>query len=179
MNTEDKILKAFREAVLADPKESRKSAFNRFYVAVIHEPDLVRAIIEADFYRRAASSQPKEIGPGNYTLAPTPAAARRAATASERATDAAASKARIAKAIEKTAASVRPFVWLKMIMPNGKKLEDCTGAEIGKFGGVFTEIAKRIKPTQVVGRHLTNEDFLNVASRLGKRRDSRGNELHA
>ena len=47
---------------------------------------------------------------------------------------------------------------LDMLMPNGKMLRDCTGAECSKLstkiGGWLLRIAKRIKPTQTVGSAL-------------------------
>jgi hypothetical protein len=167
VNVVSKIFDAFRRAILADPKAARKEAADRFYAEIIADPEKVRSLIDAEFYRLAAQWEAKEIGPGNHTLTGTPATTRRAVTVADRA----ASKARVAKVQEELAASIRPFIWLEMEMPNGKKLRHCTGAELAKFGGAFTEMSKHLKPTQVVDRHLSEADLRAIYSRFnsGKR----------
>lgn len=164
MNTITKIREIFRRAMMADPKSSRKEASDRFYAEISKDPANIRAIVDAEFYRLAAQYDPHEISPGNYTLVGTPAAAGRAVTAAERA----ASKARVAKVQEELAASIRPFIWLEMEMPNGKKLRHCTGAELAKFGGAFLEMSKHLKPTQVVDRHLSEADLRSIYSRFDR-----------
>jgi hypothetical protein len=162
MNIMSEIFEIFRRVMLADPKAARKDAADRFYAEVVTDKARVRAIIDAEFYRLAAQWEPKEIGPGNHTLAGTPATARRAVTTADRATSA----ARIAKVREELVASIRPFIWLEMEMPNGKKLRHCTGAELAKFGGAFLEMSKHLKPTQVVDRHLSEADLRAIYSRF-------------
>jgi hypothetical protein len=38
--------------------------------------------------------------------------------------------------------------WLDIVMPNGKKMRDCTGDEIEEVGKAFTRIAKVIEQTR-------------------------------
>ena len=38
--------------------------------------------------------------------------------------------------------------WLDIVMPNGKKMRDCTGDEIEEVGKAFTRIAKLIEKTR-------------------------------
>lgn len=70
------------------------------------------------------------------------AAARKAAVIQERA------------AVEAAKALIgeRMFV---MVMPNGKPLHDCTGAECVTFGGHFTKIGKAVGPRARVGKVMT------------------------
>lgn len=48
---------------------------------------------------------------------------------------------------------------LDMVMPNGKALRDCTGADVRRFGAGFSSIAKKVKPRQLVGQALTETDL--------------------
>jgi hypothetical protein len=68
--------------------------------------------------------------------------------------------------LKKMIAEIQPFIWLEMLMPNGKKLRYCTGAELRKFGGVFIAFADELGPTEVVDKHLNNEALCNIASRF-------------
>lgn len=56
-------------------------------------------------------------------------------------------------------------ILMNLPMPNGKLLRDCTGAECVKFGGWFATIAKNIKPTEKVGKKLTEIDLQNLYMR--------------
>jgi hypothetical protein len=50
---------------------------------------------------------------------------------------------------------------LEMVMPNGKLLRDCNGAECSKLsakvGGWLMRISKQIKPNDIVGDKLTEQ----------------------
>jgi hypothetical protein len=50
---------------------------------------------------------------------------------------------------------------LELIMPNGKPLSECTGAECVKFGGWYTKIGERVGPRRVVGKVL-NADTITA-----------------
>lgn len=47
------------------------------------------------------------------------------------------------------------MVLLDMVMPNGKSLRDCTGADCAKVSGWQAKIAKLVKPSQKVGEVLS------------------------
>lgn len=162
MNVATKVFEAFRRAMLTDPRAARKEAADRFYADIIADPTQVRSVIDAEFYRLAAQWEAREIGPGNHTLAGTPTTTRRAMTAVQRAE----SKARTASVQAEMAATIRPFIWLEMEMPNGKKLRHCTGAELARFGGAFLEMSKHLKPSEVVDRHLSEADLRSIYSRF-------------
>lgn len=154
---------AFRNAMLNDPKASRKEAFKHFLETVRSNAAYVDALAEDYFYRMAANFEPMETGKGSYSLVGTPATKRRAEQSAERRAD---SAARVAKAERELKESIRPFIWLEMLMPNGKKLRHCTGAELAKFGGVFYTLSHKLKPNQVVDKHLSESDIRNVASQF-------------
>lgn len=75
-------------------------------------------------------------------------------------------QARTANALAEMKAKVRGVILLDLVLPNGKALRDATGAECAKAGGFFAEVAKTIKPTQVVDRHLKEADLQNIRARF-------------
>lgn len=53
---------------------------------------------------------------------------------------------------------------LYFIMPNGKRLSECTGAECVKFGGQFTKIGKAVGARKKVGSVLSAADLTALLS---------------
>jgi hypothetical protein len=51
---------------------------------------------------------------------------------------------------------------LQLVMPNGKRLSECTGAECCKFGGWFTKIGEKIGKRAIVGEALTEKELLEI-----------------
>jgi hypothetical protein len=49
-----------------------------------------------------------------------------------------------------------------LMMPNGKPLNECTGAECVKFGGYFVTIGEAVGPRQIVGRVMTAGDLTSL-----------------
>lgn len=78
----------------------------------------------------------------------------------------AAAATRTATAYAELKAKVRSIILLDMVLPNGKALRDATGAECAKAGGFYAEVSKRIRPTQVVDRHLSEGDLQNIRARF-------------
>lgn len=76
------------------------------------------------------------------------------------------SEARAKTAFEELKSSLRAVVLLDLEMPDGKPLRYATGAECKKAGGFYSEIAKHLKPSQVVDRHLTENDLQNIKARF-------------
>jgi hypothetical protein len=171
------LFDAFLNALKRNPESSRKEAFEAFLETVRSDPAYIVALADDYFYRMEAQwRNQQDARTGSYSVVATPAKQRRA--------EVAASKDRIAKAKEELAEKIRPFIWLEMEMPNGKKLRHCTGAELAQFGGAFLAISKELKPNQVVDKHLSEQDIRNIASRFrpgggGKRRPSAQPELRA
>lgn len=56
-------------------------------------------------------------------------------------------------------------ILMNLPMPNNKLLRDCTGTECARFGGWFKLIAKAIKPTEKVGKQLSETDLQNLYMR--------------
>lgn len=91
---------------------------------------------------------------------------RRMRTAEERAQ----SKAATATLVEQIATNLDARIeaavqtrFLEEKMINGRKLADCTGAMCRRFGGFYAEIAKRLRPSERVGGHLTEAEIAAIA----------------
>lgn len=56
---------------------------------------------------------------------------------------------------------------LFMIMPNGKPMRECTGADMSKFGKGYERIAERVGPDRKVGDVL-DEDGVRVLMKMQK-----------
>lgn len=165
--TKATLFDVFRTSSLNDPSASRKDAFELFLIEIKREPKLIRALAEDYFYRMAAQWEPQKVGK-SFTLAATPATQRRVEMTVERRRE---SAERTQKAVADLKVRIRAVVMLDLVMPNGKMLRHCTGAEMAKFGGMFTEVSRHLKPTQVVDKHLNERDLQEIRSRfLGTRR---------
>lgn len=161
------LFDVFRTSSLNDPTASRKQAFELFLDEVKGDPRLVRALAEDYFYRMAAQWEPQKVGK-SFMLAATPATKRRAEMSAERREE---SAARVNKSVADLKVRIKAVIMLDLVMPNGKKLRHCTGAEVAKFGGMFTEIARHIKPTQVIDKHFNERDLQEIKLRyIGTRR---------
>lgn len=77
--------------------------------------------------------------------------------------------ARTAAALDTLKAKVREALLLDMLLPDGTKVRDATGAKMLKSGDWHTDVGKRIKPTQVVGRHLTEANLRDIYARYFQR----------
>lgn len=64
-------------------------------------------------------------------------------------------------AVEKAKALIGERM-LNLVMPNGKPLRDCTGAECVAFGSYFTKIGQAVGPRRVVGKVLTADDLTRL-----------------
>jgi hypothetical protein len=60
-------------------------------------------------------------------------------------------------------------VLLDMVMPNKKRLADCTGAECAAVGGWLAMIAARMAPSQIVGKVFAEEDIRAMLEYEAKR----------
>ena len=54
------------------------------------------------------------------------------------------------------------IILMNLPMPNGKLLRDCTFADCSKFTGWFKILAKQGKPTEKVGKKLSEIDLQNL-----------------
>lgn len=175
------IFQTFERAIKNDPDGSRKDQFKAFLNEVTESPKLIEALAEDYFERMYAQWKLKHDPKLGHRLVGTPATQRRfeasAAKRQERAEQvASAARATVGRIVER----VRKIMLMDMVTPLGKKLRDCTGAELAKCGGFFTELSRHLKPTQVADKHLNEADCQSVLSRYeGGKRRSAGAEMHA
>lgn len=80
--------------------------------------------------------------------------------------------ARTAIAFNEMKAKLRSVVLLDLLLPDGKALRDATGAECAKAGGFFADVAKTLKPSQVVDRHLREGDLQNIKARFYQKNEA-------
>jgi hypothetical protein len=69
--------------------------------------------------------------------------------------------------VKATAEAIKAIVLLDLVQPNGKKLRDCTGADVRQFAtkmpSWFKAIAAKVKPDEIVGAILTETDIRGFA----------------
>ena len=73
--------------------------------------------------------------------------------------------ARTAQQVEAGAAQFRKLILLSLVMPNGKPLGDCTGAECRSFEGWLSQLATLVPPNQKVADVLTEEKLQELWNR--------------
>lgn len=74
-------------------------------------------------------------------------------------------KAQIRERI-KVAAGV---VLMDMIMPNKKKLRDCSGAECAAVGGWLSIVATRMSPSAIVGKTFSEQDVRGMLAEISEK----------
>jgi hypothetical protein len=67
-------------------------------------------------------------------------------------------EAKLKKHIDEAIETKAQIMLLDMMTPTGKALRDCTGGECRQMGGLYLQIAERVKPTQKVGKVLREAD---------------------
>jgi len=70
-------------------------------------------------------------------------------------------------AVEKAKALIGERIFYT-IMPNGKPLHECTGAECVKFGNHFAKIGKHVGPRRVVGKVMSAADITALLDTKGR-----------
>lgn len=160
------LFDVFRMAMLNRPDGSRKEAFDCFLAEIKSDPAYLD-LLARDYFDRMAAIWTVDRGEGTYLFRRTELGQKRVDRARQR-RDAAERKE---AAYSEMKASVRDVLLLDLTLPNGKVLRHSTGAECRKAGGFFAEVAKYLKPTQVVDRHLSEGDLQNIRSRVYQRND--------
>lgn len=67
--------------------------------------------------------------------------------------------------IEKAKDELRPIL-MDQILSNGKKLRDATFKDCMRESGWLKEVSKNGKPTEVIGKHLTEKHLWNLRTRI-------------
>lgn len=141
-----KLFDVFRRSMMAAGVDSRQRAFEIFMA----DPELSLEELAKDYFDRHASTWKVRGTSYNVTFQREESAKR-----AERAESA-------------LLAEIRTVILLDLELPNGKTLRQSTGAECAKAGGFFAEVAKHIKATEVVDKHLTETDLQNIKRRIYK-----------
>lgn len=141
-----KLFDIFRRSMMAAGADSRQRAFEIFMA----DPELSLEELAKDYFDRHASTW--KVRGSSYNVA---FQREESAKRAERAESA-------------LLAEIRPVILLDLELPNGKTLRQSTGAECAKAGGFFAEVAKHIKATEVVDKHLTETDLQNIKRRIYK-----------
>lgn len=187
------LFEAFRAAMMANATGSRKEAQDDFLARMKADPAYLEMLATDYFDRMAAvwtvrADTPSnkvfgrtDVAQGRIDRANTPRSERpkapptiaAIATATEKMESPALvrrtleeAQARTTIAFNEMKAKLRDVILLDLILPNGKALRDATGAECAKAGGFFADVAKAIKPSQVVDRHLSEGDLQNIRARF-------------
>jgi hypothetical protein len=70
-------------------------------------------------------------------------------------------------AVDETVERIKEVVLLDLVQPNGKKLRDCTGADVRAFEAQmpswFKAIAAKVKPEEIVGEILSEAEVRKAA----------------
>lgn len=182
------LFDAFRDAMMANPIGSRKEQMDYFIATMHSDPDYLEKLAIDYFDRMAATwvvtgdeadhafvRTEVSLGKGErisaaltgqkrptYSLTPRHKAASIVERRQQRET-----AAKQAQSVgSEMKARLRNMVLLDLELPNGKVLRHATGADCAKAGGFYAEIAKHLKPTQVVDRHLSENDLQNLRARF-------------
>jgi hypothetical protein len=130
-----------RRIMEQNPTASRSDIFNEFKTALDKRPACLEGVIEywfSNYFRRLDGVNPKE---------------------RDRLRDK--EKDRLGSALDGKLKEYAGIVLLEMLMPNGKKLRDCTGAECkelsSKIGAWLLRVSKQVKPDALVGDVLTEK----------------------
>jgi hypothetical protein len=152
---------ALRRIVANYPRAGEAELFKKWWDAVHGEPEMMRVVGQYWFVNNLGSLQRAtgEIPPPKPSARAKKAAATRQAVAEE--------------SLRRIVARKAGVILLDTVLPNGKKLRTCTGAECIEFGpivgGWLEAVGGRVGRTNVVGKTL-NEDavrsiFDEVAAR--------------
>lgn len=161
------LFEVFRDALMRKPEGSRKEALDYFRKKMSADPAYLEMLARDYFERMSATYVARKVEHG-FVFGRTDAAeARGEAIRRGRAESAARSPAMLA-ALQ---AKVCEVLLLDLVMPNGKKLRDSTGADCARAGGFYAEVSKHIKPTQVVDKHLTEANLQDIRSRYFQRNE--------
>lgn len=174
------LFDAFRDAMLANPIGSRKEAMDRFVETMKSDPEYLDKLA-IDYFERMAASWAVAGDEHDHSFTRTKVSKDKGGRISEALTgkpkrklvprrsllsERASSRKRSEDALNEMRKRIPTVTLLDLAMPDGKLLRDSNGADCRKAGGFYAEIAKHIKPTQVVDRHLSEGDLQNIRARF-------------
>lgn len=146
------IHEAFRDAMIGARHNSRKDAMDLFLETMKSDTAYLEILARDYFDRNAAVWTVHVDKPGSASFVRRDIRAEREA------------RSRTVYAEMKN--KIRDVVLLDMLLPNGTSLRHATGADCAKAGGFFAAVARAIKPTSVVDKHLSERDLQNIRARF-------------
>lgn len=150
-----------------NPKGSRRDAFEIFLAEIKRDPKYLTDLAEDYFYREVAKWRVEPVGVGgSFAIVPTPSVAQRMEAVAARKANSARDVANGVKRIERMARLVMTF---DTIMPNGKKLRHCSREYLISLGGAIKELARNMKPRQLVENAFTEKQFQAIVARGEKK----------
>lgn len=164
------LFDAFRMAMLNKPDGSRADALAAFMLEMRSRPEYLETLAQ-DYFDRMSGVWAVDRVEGTYLFRRKDPPRLRAEPATEKAIR----KRAVTEALKDMRASLSKILLLDLTLPDGKALRDSTGAECKKAGGFFREVARHLKPQQVVDKHMTEGDLQNIRARFYLRnRDGAG-----
>lgn len=163
------LFDVFRDAVMWKPAGSRKEAMDWFLKQMKAKPEYLEELARFYFERMSATWSARE-GEHGHSFGRTVAAENMIAQRRKQRQE---NAARSATMLETLKTSIRNVILLDLVMPNGKALRHATGAECARAGGFYAEIGKRLKPTQVVDKHMSEANLQDIRARYFQRNDAK------
>lgn len=167
------LFDVFREAKMRKPTASHKEACDWFIAKMQADPAYLELLAREYFERMSVNWTATKVKHGfafGRTAAAESTIQRRSATRIMTAEEMREARQKFLKKNKKRVDEIRSMfrntVLLDLTLPNGKALRHATSADCAKAGGFYAEIAKHIKPTQVVDRHLTENDLKGIQARF-------------
>lgn len=158
------LFDTFRDVMMSNPSGSRKELKDEFIARMIADPDNFAALATDYFERMAAVWTVHAENPASTSFGRTGVSQDKVARMVRR--DTVEAKDRNNRMFDMVKSSIRQVILLDLVMPNGKLLRDANGADCVKAGGFYAEIAKHLKPTQIVDKHLKEGDLQNIRARF-------------
>ena len=146
------LFETFRRAMMFKSDPSRKEVLEKFRADVKNTPALIDDLV-TDYFERQS---------GNWMQTQTSLGRSFEKVQHDRKESA----DRNLRAFDDLKSGIRKIILMDLTLPNGKMLRYATGAECVKAGGFYLEVAKHVKSTQVVDKHLTEDDLKNIQLRF-------------
>lgn len=164
MTKSRKLFIAFTNALRSSNSGTREDQRAHFIETMRSDQSYLVLLADSFFDREYAKWKTEEVAGSTQVVGTSPVQDRAEAARHKRDRT-----ERVGQLLVKVAKRYVDMVTLDLIMPNGKRLRDCTGAEIHRFGGIYINIAKTIKPTQVLGNYINAAELAAVVSRSEKK----------
>lgn len=123
-----------------NPDLNKTEAFDLFYLQASDDPEIVQSIMEYWFVNNYHSLVHSYIPRINTKQ-----------IQEEKAKE-------IKEKVKQKIVEEAKIMLMDLILPNGKQLRHCTGQDCRRAGGWFLKIANKIRPREIVGTMLSEED---------------------